>query len=119
MFMALHYYINGRFCNTISPQQRDRVCNTHRRDFSGLFETAVFPGGITRVSPVASEKRQTVAHRGRPGAGQEAGRIGGRPKLVLDRDQVRRLREEGKSLREISDQMGLSLTTTVLIMKTA
>jgi hypothetical protein len=38
---------------------------------------------------------------------------------VLDRDQVRRLREEGKSLREISDQMGLSLTTTVLIMKTA
>jgi uncharacterized protein YerC len=35
------------------------------------------------------------------------------------RDQVRRLREEGKSLREISDAMGLSLTTTARILKTA
>jgi hypothetical protein len=39
--------------------------------------------------------------------------------LVLDRDQVRRLRKEGKSLREISDTMGLSLTTTARILKTA
>ena len=45
--------------------------------------------------------------------------MGGRPKLVLDRDQVRRLRNEGKSLREISDTMGLSLTTTARILKTA
>ena len=39
--------------------------------------------------------------------------------LVLDRDQVRRLRNEGKSLQEISDAMGLSLTTTARILKTA
>jgi hypothetical protein len=38
---------------------------------------------------------------------------------VLDGDQVRRLRGEGKSLREISDTMGLSLTTTARILKTA
>jgi DNA invertase Pin-like site-specific DNA recombinase len=37
---------------------------------------------------------------------RKQGRVGGRPKLVLDRDQVRRLPEEGKSLREISDTMG-------------
>ena len=47
------------------------------------------------------------------------GRVGGRPRLVLDRDRVRRLRNEGKSLREISDQMGLSQTTTARIVKTA
>jgi hypothetical protein len=41
------------------------------------------------------------------------------PKLVLDRDRVRRLRNEGKSLREISDAMGLNLTTTARILKTA
>jgi hypothetical protein len=29
------------------------------------------------------------------------------------------VREEGKSLREISDAMGLSLTTTARILKTA
>jgi hypothetical protein len=45
--------------------------------------------------------------------------VGGRPRLVLDRDQLRRLRNEGKSLREISDAMGLSLTTTARILKTA
>jgi DNA invertase Pin-like site-specific DNA recombinase len=50
---------------------------------------------------------------------RKQGRVGGRPKLVLDRDQVRRLREEGKSRREISDAMGLSLTTTARILKTA
>ena len=43
--------------------------------------------------------------------------MGGRPQLVLDRDQVRRLRKEDKSLREISDAMGLSLTTTARIRK--
>src|SRR5215472_14111847 len=42
-----------------------------------------------------------------------------RLRLVLDRDQMRRLRKEGKSLREISDAMGLSLTTTARILKTA
>ena len=46
-------------------------------------------------------------------------RVGGRPRLVLDRDQMRRLRQEGKSLREISDAMGLSLTTTARVLKTA
>jgi DNA invertase Pin-like site-specific DNA recombinase len=50
---------------------------------------------------------------------RKQGRVGGRPRLVLDRDQMRRLRNEGKSLREISDQMGLSLTTTARILKTA
>jgi hypothetical protein len=44
--------------------------------------------------------------------------VGGRPRLVLDRDQMRRLRREGKSLREISDAMGLSLTTIARILKT-
>jgi len=50
---------------------------------------------------------------------RKQGRVGGRPRLVLDRDRVRRLRNEGKSLREISDQMGLSQTTTARIVKTA
>ena len=45
--------------------------------------------------------------------------VGGRPRLVLDRDQLCRLQGEDKSLREISDQMGLSLTTTARILKTA
>jgi DNA invertase Pin-like site-specific DNA recombinase len=50
---------------------------------------------------------------------RKQGRVGGRPRLVLDRDRVCRLRNEGKSLREISDTMGLSLTTTARILKTA
>jgi hypothetical protein len=33
--------------------------------------------------------------------------------------RLRRLRNEGKSLREISDVMNLSLTTTARILKTA
>ena len=65
------------------------------------------------------EERQTKVRLALAMRARKQGRVGGRPKLVLDRDQVRRLRNEGKSLREISDTMGLSLTTTARILKTA
>jgi hypothetical protein len=44
---------------------------------------------------------------------RKQGRVGGPPRLVLDRDHMAPVQHEGKSLREISDQMGLSLTRQV------
>ena len=86
-------------------------------DSCGIFRDAV----ISIAATLAKQERLKISERTVAGLerARKQGRIGGRPKLVLDRDQVRRLRNEGKSLREISDQMGLSLTTTARILKTA
>jgi DNA invertase Pin-like site-specific DNA recombinase len=86
-------------------------------DSCGIFRDAV----ISIAATLAKQERLKISERTVAGLerARKQGRIGGRPRLVLDRAQVRRLRSEGKSLREISDQMGLSLTTTARILKTA
>jgi DNA invertase Pin-like site-specific DNA recombinase len=86
-------------------------------DSCGIFRDAV----ISIAATLAKQERLKISERTVAGLerARKQGRVGGRPRLVLDRDQVRRLRNEGKSLREISDTMGLSLTTTARILKTA
>jgi DNA invertase Pin-like site-specific DNA recombinase len=80
-------------------------------DSCGIFRDAV----ISIAATLAKQERLKISER--TVAGLERARKQGR--VVLDRDQVRRLRGEDKSLREISDVMGLSLTTTARILKTA
>jgi DNA invertase Pin-like site-specific DNA recombinase len=86
-------------------------------DSCGIFRDAV----ISIAATLAKQERLKISERTVAGLerARKQGRVGGRPKLVLDRDQVRRLRQEGKSLREVADAMGLSLTTTAGILKTA
>jgi DNA invertase Pin-like site-specific DNA recombinase len=85
-------------------------------DSCGIFRDAV----ISIAATLAKQERLKISERTVAGLERtrKQGRAGGRPELVLDRGQVRRLRDEGKSLREISDAMGLSLTTTARILKT-
>jgi DNA invertase Pin-like site-specific DNA recombinase len=75
-------------------------------DSCGIFRDAV----ISIAATLAKQERLKISERTVAGLerARKQGRVGGRPKLVLDRDQVRRLRGEGKSLREISDVMGLA-----------
>jgi DNA invertase Pin-like site-specific DNA recombinase len=86
-------------------------------DSCGIFRDAV----LAIAATLAKQERLKISERTLAGLqrARKQGRVGGRPRLVLDRNQVRRLRNEGKSLREISDAMGLSLTTTARILKTA
>jgi DNA invertase Pin-like site-specific DNA recombinase len=79
-------------------------------DFFGIFRDAV----ISIAATLAKQERLKISEHTVAGLerARKQGRVGGRPKLVLDREQARRLRSEGKSLRERSDTMGLSLTTT-------
>jgi len=72
-------------------------------DSCGIFRDAV----ISIAATLAKQERLKISERTVAGLerAREQGRVGGRPKLVVDRDQVRRLREEGKSLREVADTM--------------
>jgi DNA invertase Pin-like site-specific DNA recombinase len=56
---------------------------------------------------IQERTRESVEHRRRTG-----GNVGGRPPLVEGRRElVRRLREEGKSYREVAETCGVSLAT--------
>ena len=65
--------------------------------------------GLAEVerSLIQERTRESVEHRRRTG-----GNIGGRPSLAEGRRElVRRLREEGKSFREVAETCGVSLAT--------
>ena len=86
-------------------------------DSCGIFRDAV----ISIAATLAKQERLKISERTVAGLerARKQGRVGGRPRLVLDRDRLRRLRAEGKSLRECADAMGLTLTTTARPLKTA
>jgi DNA invertase Pin-like site-specific DNA recombinase len=88
------------------------------RNVCGIFRDAV----ISIAATLAKQERLKISERTVAGLERacKQGRVGGRPKLVLDRDQVRRLREEGRAcVKSPMRWVGLSLTTTARILKTA
>ena len=52
-------------------------------------------------------------------AARKAGKTFGRPKTIFDRDQVRQLRAEGVSLRDIARRLDLSLGTVTRTLQEA
>jgi DNA invertase Pin-like site-specific DNA recombinase len=74
-------------------------------DSCGIFRHAV----ISIAATLAKPERLKITERTVAGLerARKQGRVGGRPKLVIDHDRIRRLRNEGKSLREVANTAGL------------
>ena len=68
---------------------------------------------------IAQQERIRLSERTRAGLqrARKAGRIGGRPTLVVDRERIARLDEEGLSTREIGEEMGISAASVCRILK--
>ena len=64
-------------------------------------------------------ERELIVERTRAGLARarRAGRIGGRPRLVVDRDEVARLDEDGLTMREIAEEMGISAASVCRMLK--
>ena len=84
-------------------------------DSCGIFRDAI----ISIAATLAKQERLRISERTIAGLdrARKAGRLGGRPKLALDRDQARRMRAEGKSLSAIAAELGTSISTTARIVK--
>jgi DNA invertase Pin-like site-specific DNA recombinase len=84
-------------------------------DSCGIFRDAV----ISIAATLAKQERLKISERTVAGLerARRQGRVGGRPRLVVDRKRVQELRHEGKSLREVANKVGLSLTTTARILR--
>jgi len=64
-------------------------------------------------------ERELIVERTRAGLerARRAGRIGGRPRLVVNRDEVARLDEDGLTMREIAEEMGISPASVCRMLK--
>ena len=78
-------------------------------DSCGMFRDAVI--GI--LAAVAKQERVRLSERTVAGLerARAHGRIGGRPRVICDRERVHALRNAGKSLGQIAAELGLSKTT--------
>jgi len=83
-------------------------------DTSSPLGSAIF----TIISAVAQLERDIIAERVKAGLrrAKERGKRVGRPKISVDEGEIRRLRAEGRSLREIAEQVGISHTKVAQII---
>jgi DNA invertase Pin-like site-specific DNA recombinase len=86
-------------------------------DSCGIFRDAV----LSILATIAKQERvrrseraaAAIARLRRQGKTEHLGR----PRLVVDRSKARRLHEQGRSVRQIAEEMGLSVTTAHRIVK--
>jgi DNA invertase Pin-like site-specific DNA recombinase len=84
-------------------------------DSCGIFKDAV----LSIIATVAKQERISKSDRTKAGLARarREGRIGGRPRLVLDRDRVLKMDEEGYTQIEIAETMGCSQISISRILR--
>jgi len=84
-------------------------------DSCGVFRDAV----LSILATIAKQERIRLSERTIAGLerARKQSRIGGRPRVVTNRQKVADLRAAGKSLREVATEMHLSLTTVARIAR--
>lgn len=78
-------------------------------DSCGIFRDAL----LAILATLAKQERVRLSERTVAGLqrARQQGRIGGRPRVICDRNKVMELRESGASLGQIAAQLGLSKTS--------
>src|SRR5215831_400783 len=84
-------------------------------DSCGIFKDAV----LSIIATVAKQERILKSDRTKAGLARarKEGRIGGRPRLVLDREKVMRMNEDGSSQQEIAEELGCSQISISRILR--
>jgi DNA invertase Pin-like site-specific DNA recombinase len=74
---------------------------------------------LSILATIAKQERIRLSERTIAGLekARREGRIGGRPTVVVDRDRIARMDEEGFTLGEIAEEMGISSATACRILK--
>jgi DNA invertase Pin-like site-specific DNA recombinase len=124
LFWALDRFSREGVFDTLQHLQRLTACGVGYRSYTeqyldscGMFRDAVI--GI--LAAVAKQERVRLSERTVAGLerARAHGRVGGRPRVICDRKKVLVLREAGRSLGQISVDLGLSKTTVSRIVSAA
>jgi DNA invertase Pin-like site-specific DNA recombinase len=116
LFWSLDRFSREGVYETLQHLQRLTAYGVGYRSFTeqyldscGLFKDAV----ISILATIAKQERVRLSERTVAGLqrARQQGRVGGRPRIVCDREKVLELRQSGLSLGRIAAQMNLSKTT--------
>ena len=82
---------------------------------SGIFKDAV----LSILATIAKQERIRISERVHAGLAKarKQGRVGGRPRLVLSHAKVLAMSQEGATIREIAEEMGVSPASSHRILK--
>jgi len=83
-------------------------------DSCGLFKDAV----VSILATIAKQERVRLSERTIAGLerARAKGRIGGRPRVICNRDKIADLRRSGLSLSKIAKQMGIAKSTAARLV---
>jgi len=116
LFWSLDRFSREGVYETLQHLQRLTAYGVGYRSFTeqyldscGLFKDAV----ISILATIAKQERVRLSERTVAGLqrARQHGRVGGRPRIVCDREKLMEMRRSGLSLGQIADQLGLSKTT--------
>src|SRR5215471_1785361 len=76
---------------------------------------------LNLLAAFAEFERELIVERTRAGLqrARREGRIGGRPRVIVDRVRVEQMDAEGMTMREIADDLGISAASVCRILKGA
>jgi DNA invertase Pin-like site-specific DNA recombinase len=122
LFWSLDRFSREGVLETLNHLQRLSAAGVGYRSFTeqyldscGIFKDAV----LAILAVIAKQERVRLSERTLAGLekARKQGRIGGRPSLVLDRERIARMDEEGFTMREIAEEMGISAASVCRILK--
>jgi DNA invertase Pin-like site-specific DNA recombinase len=84
-------------------------------DSCGIFKDAV----LSILATIAKQERIRISERVHAGLAKarKQGRIGGRPRLVVNHTRILTLHQEGATVREIAEEIGISPASVHRIVK--
>jgi DNA invertase Pin-like site-specific DNA recombinase len=122
LFWSLDRFSREGVLETLNHLQRLSAAGVGYKSFTeqyldscGLFKDAV----LSILATIAKQERIRLSERTIAGLekARREGRIGGRPAAVVDRERLAQMDEEGFTLREIAEEMGISAATACRLLK--
>jgi DNA invertase Pin-like site-specific DNA recombinase len=124
LFWSLDRFSRERVLETLNHLQRLSSYGVGYRSFTeqyldscGIFKDAV----LSILATIAKQERIRLSERTIAGLekARRAGRVGGRPRLVVNRAKVAHMDAEGLTMREIAEELGISAASVCRILKDA
>jgi DNA invertase Pin-like site-specific DNA recombinase len=122
LFWSLDRFSREGVLETLNHLQRLSAHGVGYRSFTeqyldscGVFKDAV----LSILATIAKQERIRLSERTLAGLekARREGRVGGRPRAVVNRDRIERMHDEGLTMIEIADQMRVSSATVCRILK--
>lgn len=122
LFWSLDRFSREGVTETLNHLQRLSASGVGYRSFTeqyldscGMFKDAV----LAILAVIAKQERVRLSERTIAGLekARRQGRVGGRPRVVVDRKRIAEMVEAGKSTRQIGSELGVSAATVSRIVR--